>query len=87
MEALKGELDNLKKRIVQLKEEEKAYKEMKQLKEELSTIAESLEMVKFECEEKEKIVKTTEAHIASFQKQVADLLLQYDKLLEDNRNL
>jgi B-cell receptor-associated protein 31 len=40
-----------------------------------------------EAEEKDKKVETAEAHVASLQKQAADLLLEYDRLLEDNQNL
>ncbi|KAI4305009.1 hypothetical protein L6164_028400 [Bauhinia variegata] len=32
-------------------------------------------------------VETAEAHVVSLQKQAADLLLEYDRLLEDNQNL
>ena len=86
--ASKEELENLKKETIDLKEkEEKASKEIKQLKEELSTVTESLKKMKVESEEKDKRVETAEAHVASLQKQAADLLLEYDRLLEDNQNL
>jgi len=82
------ELENLKKETVQLKEkDEKASKEIKQLKEELSRVSESLKKIKLESEEKDKKVETAEAHVASLQKQAADLLLEYDRLLEENQNL
>lgn len=81
-------MENLKKETVQLKEkDEKASKEIKQLKEELSHLSKSLEKIKLESEEKDKKVETAEAHVASLQKQAADLLLEYDRLLEDNQNL
>ncbi|PNX92885.1 B-cell receptor-associated protein 31-like [Trifolium pratense] len=86
--ASKEEVENLKKETVELKEkEEKASKEIKQLKKELSNLSEGLKKVKMESEEKDKKVETAEAHVASLQKQAADLLLEYDRLLEDNQNL
>lgn len=86
--ASKEELDNLKKETSLLKEkEEKASKEMKKLKEELTILSESLKKAKLESEEKNKKVETAEAHVASLQKQAADLLLEYDRLLEENQNL
>lgn len=88
MGASKEEVENLKKETVQLKEkEEKVSKEIKQLKKELTTVSEGLKKAKLECEEKDKRVETAEAHVASLQKQAADLLLEYDRLLEDNQNL
>ncbi|KAK7395441.1 hypothetical protein VNO78_15999 [Psophocarpus tetragonolobus] len=84
----KEELENLKKETVQFKEKnEKASKEIKQLKEELSHLSENLKKIKLESEEKDKKVETAEAHVTSLQKQAADLLLEYDRLLEDNQNL
>lgn len=86
--ASKEELESLKKENVQIKEKhEKSSKEMKQLKEELSVLSESLKKIKLESEEKDKKVETAEAHVASLQKQAADLLLEYDRLLEENQNL
>ncbi|CAL0304536.1 unnamed protein product [Lupinus luteus] len=77
----KEELENLKKETVNLKErEEKSSKEIKQL-------SESLKKLNSESEEKDKRIETAEAHVASLQKQAADLLLEYDRLLEDNQNL
>ena len=43
--------------------------------------------MKLECEEKDKRVESAESHVAALQKQAADLLLEYDRLLEDNQNL
>lgn len=86
--ASKEELERLQKEKTQLKEkEEKHSKEVKLLKEEISTLSESLKKLKVESEEKDKRVETAEAHVAALQKQAADLLLEYDRLLEDNQNL
>ncbi|KAL6340059.1 hypothetical protein AAG906_038894 [Vitis piasezkii] len=72
----------------QLKEkEEQASKEIKLLQEQISTLTQDLKKLKLEAEEKDKKVETAEAHVVSLQKQAADLLLEYDRLLEDNQNL
>ncbi|KAH7529440.1 hypothetical protein FEM48_Zijuj05G0184200 [Ziziphus jujuba var. spinosa] len=88
MRASKEEVEMLLKEKTQLKEkEEKSSKELKQLKEEISTLSESFKKVKSESDEKDRKVETAEAHVAALQKQAADLLLEYDRLLEDNQNL
>lgn len=84
----KEELERLRKEKVQFEDKEvKSSKEIKKLKEELSSLSESLKKAKLDCEEKDKRVETAEVHVASLQKQAADLLLEYDRLLEDNQNL
>ncbi|KAK7304517.1 hypothetical protein VNO77_42398 [Canavalia gladiata] len=84
----KEELDGLQKEKVELKErEENASKEIKQLKEQISALSDSLKKIKVESEEKDKRVETAEVHVTSLQKQAADLLLEYDRLLEDNQTL
>ncbi|XP_058005877.1 uncharacterized protein LOC110651377 [Hevea brasiliensis] len=84
----KEEAERLQKDKMQLKEkEEKASNEIKLLKEQISTLSENLNKLKLENEVKEKQIETAEAHVASLQKQSADLLLEYDRLLEDNQNL
>ncbi|XP_044501682.1 B-cell receptor-associated protein 31-like [Mangifera indica] len=84
----KEELERLQKEKMKLKEkEEKASKEMKRLQDELQTLSEELKKLKLECEEKDKKIETAEAHVISLQKQSEDLLLEYDRLLEDNQNL
>ncbi|GAV70718.1 DUF724 domain-containing protein/Bap31 domain-containing protein [Cephalotus follicularis] len=84
----KEELERLQKENIKLTEkEDKASKEMKRLQEELSTLSENVKKLKLESEEKDKKIETAEGHVASLQKQSADLLLEYDRLLEDNQNL
>jgi B-cell receptor-associated protein 31 len=86
--ASKEEVERLQKEKTQLKEnEEKASKELKLLQEEIATLSENLKKLKKESEEKDKRVETAESHVAALQKQAADLLLEYDRLLEDNQNL
>ncbi|XP_068665180.1 uncharacterized protein [Aristolochia californica] len=86
--ALKEEVEKLRKEHSKIKEkEEKMNKEMKLLHEEISTLTENLKKLKLEAEEKEKKVASAEAHVSALQKQAEDLLLEYDRLLEDNQNL
>ncbi|KAJ9697357.1 hypothetical protein PVL29_009253 [Vitis rotundifolia] len=86
--ASKEEFEKLQKERAQLKEkEEQASKEIKLLQEQISTLTGDLKKLKLEAEEKDKKVETAEAHVLSLQKQAADLLLEYDRLLEDNQNL
>ncbi|KAL8139133.1 hypothetical protein V2J09_005134 [Rumex salicifolius] len=84
----KEEVENLRNEKQQLKEkEEKACKEKMQLQEQTNKLSEDLKKLKLESEEKDKKVNTAEAHVVALQKQAADLLLEYDRLLEDNQNL
>ncbi|XP_009775442.1 uncharacterized protein LOC107788858 [Nicotiana tabacum] len=84
----KKEFESLEKEKLQFKEKaDKAAEEMKQSQKEISSLTESLKKVKLQLEQKNKLVETAEAHVAALQKQAADLLLEYDRLLEDNQNL
>ncbi|XP_027114596.1 uncharacterized protein [Coffea arabica] len=86
--ALRKENERLEKDKLQLKEKaEKADEEIKVMKKEISSLTENLNKLKMESAEKDKKVETAEAHVAALQKQAADLLLEYDRLLEDNQNL
>uniref|UniRef100_A0A5B6Z8F9 Endoplasmic reticulum transmembrane protein n=1 Tax=Davidia involucrata TaxID=16924 RepID=A0A5B6Z8F9_DAVIN len=86
--ASRQEVERVEKEKLQLKEkEEKATEEIKLLQKEISKLTENLKKLKLESEEKDKRVETAEAHVAALQKQSADLLLEYDHLLEDNQNL
>ncbi|XP_055812998.1 uncharacterized protein LOC129882643 [Solanum dulcamara] len=84
----KKEFERLEKEKLQLKEKaDKAAEEIKLSQKQISSLTETLKKVKLESEEKDKRVETAEAHVAALQKQAADLLLEYDRLLEDNQNL
>ncbi|KAK6163161.1 hypothetical protein DH2020_000025 [Rehmannia glutinosa] len=84
----KQEVERLEQEKLQLKEkEEKAAAEVKRLKNEISSLTENLNKLKLESAEKDKQVETAESHVTALQKQAADLLLEYDRLLEDNQNL
>lgn len=86
--ASRKEIERLEKDKLQLKEKsEKADEEMKVMKKEISDLIDNLNKLKMESAEKHKKVEIVEAHVAALQKQAADLLLEYDRLLEDNQNL
>ncbi|KAL9397739.1 hypothetical protein Peur_011992 [Populus x canadensis] len=88
MGSSKEEVERLQKEKMLLKEkEDKASMEIKLLLEQISTLSENLKKLKLESENKDKQIVTAEAHVVSLQKQCADLLLEYDRLLEDNQNL
>ncbi|XP_077213224.1 uncharacterized protein LOC143848223 [Tasmannia lanceolata] len=84
----KQEAEKLQKEHFLLKEkEEKASKERALLQEEISSLKEKLQKLKLESEDKEKRAISAEDHVKALQKQAEDLLLEYDRLLEDNQNL
>ncbi|KAH6765837.1 B-cell receptor-associated protein 31-like protein [Perilla frutescens var. hirtella] len=81
-------VERLEKEKVQLKEkEEKAAGEVKQLQKEISSLTENLKRLKMETAKKDDQIDTAEAHVVALHKQAADLLLEYDRLLEDNQIL
>ncbi|ERM97942.1 B-cell receptor-associated protein 31 [Amborella trichopoda] len=67
--------------------QEKASEEIRALKEEISSLTERLQKLKLESDEKEKRAQAAEANVIALQKQSEDLLLEYDRLLEDNQIL
>ncbi|KAL4558377.1 hypothetical protein LXL04_036576 [Taraxacum kok-saghyz] len=84
----KKEVEKLEAEKLQLKEkEEKSKEELNRMQKEISSLSESLKKLKLESKEKDKKIEVAEAHVVSLQKQSADLLLEYDRLLEDNQNL
>lgn len=86
--ASKQEVEKLKKDYQhQIEKEEKASKEIRLLHEEISSLTENLQKLKSESEEKEKRAQSAEDNVVALQKQAEDLLLEYDRLLEDNQNL
>ncbi|MBA0827063.1 hypothetical protein Goarm_011866, partial [Gossypium armourianum] len=77
------EVQRLHEERKQLKEkDDKASLEIKKLKEEISTLSQNLKKLKSESEEKDRKIETAEAHVASLQKQSADLLLD-DTIIPD----
>lgn len=86
--ASRQEIERLEKEKLQLKEnEEKAKIAAKLMQKEVSESIKKLDKLKLESKEKDTRVETAEGHVAALQKQMADLLLEYDRLLEDNQNL
>lgn len=86
--ASKEEFEKLEKEKQQLKEkQEKSAKERTTLQNKMSKLTEAVKKLKSESEEKDKKVETAEAHVVALQKQAAELLLEYDRLLEENQNL
>ncbi|CAI9107413.1 OLC1v1006760C1 [Oldenlandia corymbosa var. corymbosa] len=84
----KKEIERLEKEKLELVEKaKKTDDETKAMKKELSNLTEKLNKLKTESAEKDKQIETAEAHVTALQKQAADLLLEYDRLLEDNQNL
>ena len=82
------EIERLEKEKLELKEKaEKTDEEIRVMKKEINNITENLNKLKIESAEKDKQIETAESHVAALQKQAADLLLEYDRLLEDNQNL
>lgn len=59
----------------------------KVLQKEILGLREDLKRVKMETAEKDDQVLVAEAYVVALQKQAADLLLEYDRLSEDNQNL
>ncbi|KAL5702737.1 hypothetical protein ACHQM5_027912 [Ranunculus cassubicifolius] len=81
--ASEKEIEKLQKENKQLKDkEEKRLQEIKSLKEEISNLTESLKKLHMESEDKDHRVASAESHILALQKQSEDLLLEYDRLLD-----
>ncbi|XP_008794596.2 B-cell receptor-associated protein 31 [Phoenix dactylifera] len=82
------EVEKLKMEHHRFKEkEEKSSDEIKKLQVEVSNLTEKLQKLKSEFEEQEQRAITAEAYVASLRKQSEELLLEYDRLLEDNQIL
>ncbi|CAO2839940.1 unnamed protein product [Amaranthus hypochondriacus] len=84
----KEEVEKLEKENQQLKEkEDKVSKELTALQKQQSKLANEIKVLKVESQEKDKKIETEAAHVVALQKQSADLLLEYDHLLEENQHL
>jgi B-cell receptor-associated protein 31 len=68
-------------------EEEKSSNELKNLRQEVGGLSEKVKRLKSDTEEHEKKASAAEAHVNALQKQSGELLLEYDRLLEDNQIL
>ncbi|KAJ6830542.1 B-cell receptor-associated protein 31-like [Iris pallida] len=84
----RDEVERLKKHHLHTKDmEEKHSKEVKSLQNEVSSLNERLQEFTSELKKQEKRAVDAEAHVTSLQSQSEELLLEYDRLLEDNQIL
>ncbi|XP_042398647.1 B-cell receptor-associated protein 31-like [Zingiber officinale] len=82
------EVENLKNENQKFKNKDAtSSSKIKKLNEEVTKLKEKLQKVESESEEQGERARTAEAHVASLQKQSEELLLEYDRLLEDNQIL
>ncbi|KAF9606175.1 hypothetical protein IFM89_023630 [Coptis chinensis] len=78
--ASEQEVEKLQKENLRLKD--KSSEEIRSLKEEISNLTENLKKLQLESQEKEKQVIAAEDRVVALQKQSEDLLLEYDRLLD-----
>jgi B-cell receptor-associated protein 31 len=81
------EVEKLQTENRSLREEEKSSNELKNLRQEVGGLSEKVKRLKSDTEEHEKKASAAEAHVNALQKQSGELLLEYDRLLEDNQIL
>ncbi|KAF9604784.1 hypothetical protein IFM89_010325 [Coptis chinensis] len=78
--ASEQEVEKLQKENLRFKD--KSSEEIRSLKEEISNLTENLKKLQLESQEKEKQVIAAEDRVVALQKQSEDLLLEYDRLLD-----
>lgn len=61
--------------------------EIKTRDREIASLNEQIKHLKFESEERIKEARAAEANVMALKKQSDDLLIEYDRLLEDNQNI
>ncbi|KAK8946495.1 hypothetical protein KSP39_PZI006781 [Platanthera zijinensis] len=84
----RDEVEALQKEQLRFKENEiKLSDEIRSLRNDVSGLSEKLPKLTADCEEKGKRAVSAEAHVTALQKQCEELLLEYDRLLEDNQIL
>ncbi|KQK12119.1 B-cell receptor-associated protein 31 [Brachypodium distachyon] len=67
--------------------EEKSSSEIKKLQQDIAKLTEGMKKMKSESDDNERKALEAEAHVNALQKQSEELLLEYDRLLEDNQIL
>ncbi|XP_047071548.1 B-cell receptor-associated protein 31-like [Lolium rigidum] len=67
--------------------EDKSSGEIKKLHQDIAKLREDMKKLKSESEDHERKASEAEAHVNALQKQSEELLLEYDRLLEDNQIL
>jgi len=89
MDSLKRQAKSFQEEYMQSKEQkvDKSSEDVKLLKNEISELKQKLQKLTLESQAKDKMARDAEATAKSSQKQAEDLLLEYDRLLEDNQNL
>ncbi|PKA60942.1 hypothetical protein AXF42_Ash006577 [Apostasia shenzhenica] len=84
----RDEIERLQKEQLHFKEKESKWNdEIRKLKDETAGFDEKMQKLKVEVKEQEKRALDAEAHVTALQKQSEELLLEYDRLLEDNQIL
>eukprot|EP00252_Welwitschia_mirabilis_P010339 TRINITY_DN23548_c0_g1_i1.p1 TRINITY_DN23548_c0_g1~~TRINITY_DN23548_c0_g1_i1.p1 ORF type:complete len:222 (+),score=44.61 TRINITY_DN23548_c0_g1_i1:93-758(+) len=96
LKGLRTSLESLKKQSKNFQEnslphqgpkEDKGSTDIKSLKDEVAELKLKIKNLTLESEAKSKEVQDAESTIKALQKQSEDLLLEYDRLFEDNQNL
>lgn len=86
--ASREEVERIRKDHLFSKEkEEKSSDEITKLRNEIASLNEKLRKLGLESKDQEKRARDAEAYVVSLQKQSEELLLEYDRLLEDNQIL
>ncbi|CAM0878114.1 unnamed protein product [Alopecurus aequalis] len=67
--------------------EERSSSETKKLQQDIAKLCEDMRKLKSESDDHERKALDAEAHVSALQKQSEELLLEYDRLLEDNQIL
>ncbi|KAG0476712.1 hypothetical protein HPP92_013089 [Vanilla planifolia] len=84
----RDEVERLEKEQLHSKEQQnKSSDEIRKLQGEIDSLKEKLLKLKAESEAQEKRTISAESHVTALQKQCEELLLEYDRLLEDNQVL
>jgi len=89
------ELRLLRKAMEAAKKQSRSYEDMKNgssgeakaLAEEVAALKAKIQKLESDCEAKEKEAKAAEVEVSALHKQSEGLLLEYDRLLEDNQSL
>lgn len=89
MDSLKKQAKSFQEEYLKSKEQkiDKSSEDVNLLKNEISELKQKLQKLTLESEEKDKEARDAEATAKASRKQAEDLLLEYDRLLEDNQNL
>ncbi|KAH9296466.1 hypothetical protein KI387_040054, partial [Taxus chinensis] len=89
VDSFKKQARSFQEEYIRIKEQkvDKSSEEVKLLNDEISELKRKLQALTLETEVKQKEIQDAEATAKALQKQAEDLLLEYDRLLEDNQIL